>query len=91
MKKCPNSDDHPCDSPDIPGKDHLSEWVQNDKTTKIVMQPYNLSYEAMKEMVEYCEKRGLRADISADSWHFPGRTIRVDITLNKKTEISSAE
>jgi excisionase family DNA binding protein len=83
-KRCPDSYEHPCNSPDMPGRDHLSEWVQDGKTSKIVSQPYNLSYETLKELVEYCEKRGLRADISAESWHFPGKTIRVDFSLNKQ-------
>lgn len=90
-KRCPDSYDHPCDSPNIPGQDHLSEWVMDRKTAKIVMQPYNLSYENMKELVEYCESRGLRADVFAESWHFSGKTIRVDITLNEKVSRSDGD
>ena len=81
-ERCPNSYEHPCDSPNIPGRDHLSEWVKDGKTAKIVMQPYHLSFEEMKELVEFCEERGLRADIFAESWHFSGKTIRVDVTVN---------
>lgn len=81
-KRCPDSFDHPCDSSNIPGKDHLSEWVADGKTAKIVMQPYHLTYESMKELVKYCEDRGLRADVSAESWHFSGKTIRIDLALN---------
>jgi excisionase family DNA binding protein len=77
-KRCPDSLDHP----NIPGQDHLSEWVMDGKTVKIVMQPYHLTYESMKELVEHCENRGLRADIFAESWHFSGKTIRIDITIN---------
>lgn len=83
-KRCPDSFEHPCDSPNIPGQDHLSEWVQDGITTKIVLQPYNLSYETMQELVKYCDEKGLRVDVSAESWHFPGRTLRVDLTQNKK-------
>jgi excisionase family DNA binding protein len=85
--RCPNSFEHPCDSPNIPGQDHLSEWVLGGKTELIVSQPYHLSYEAIKQLVAFCEERGLRADISGNSWHFPGRTIKVDITVNKEPGI----
>jgi excisionase family DNA binding protein len=90
-KRCPDSFEHPCDSPNIPGQDHLSEWAMGGKTAKIVMQPYHLSYESMKELVEYCESRGLRADVCAESWHFSGKTIRVDITLNEKASHSDSD
>jgi|GEM_PF-3226288 len=83
-KKCPDTYEHPCDSPDMPGRDHLSEWAQDGKTVKIVSQPYGLSYETMKEIIKYCEKRGLRVDISAVSWHFPGQTLRVDFSVDNK-------
>lgn len=67
-----------CSSPGgIPGKDHVSEWVKNRKTIMIVSQPYRLSYEDMMKTVEFCEANGLRADVSADSWYFPGRTLLV--------------
>ncbi|HML41261.1 MAG TPA: helix-turn-helix domain-containing protein [Bellilinea sp.] len=80
-KRCPDPSEHPCETSIIPGRDHLSEWVKEGKTAKIVMQPYHMSFETMKELVEFCENRGLRADISAESWHFSGKTLRIDITL----------
>lgn len=83
-KRCPDTLENPCDAPQIPGSDHVSEWTQNGTTVKVISQPYHMSYETMKEMVEFCEKNGLRADISSESWHFPGKTIRVDITLNNE-------
>lgn len=85
-KKCPDSFENPCLSNNIPGQDHLSEWVEDGETKAIVSQPYYFSYETMKETVKFCEKHGLRADISAESWHFPGRTLRVDYTLKKETK-----
>lgn len=78
--KCPNSPENPCFSPDFPGKDHVTEWVKEGKTVKIISQPYYLSFEDMKKLIQYCDKNGLRADISAHSWHFPGRTILIDLS-----------
>ena len=80
--KCKDTFENPCPSPyGIPAMDHVSEWKQNKKTDMIVSQPYGLSYEALKETVEFCEKMGLEADISANhSWHFPSWTLLVKYT-----------
>jgi excisionase family DNA binding protein len=85
-KKCPDTFEHPCDSPNFPGQDHISEWTRDGKTVKIISQPYGLSYETLRETVKYCEKHGLRADISPESWHFPGRTLRIDYSVNNKPD-----
>ena len=76
-KRCPGMD---CRSPgDIPGYDHLSAWRGVSGARVIVSQPYQFSYETMKETVAFCEKHGLRADISANwSWWFPGQTLMVE-------------
>jgi hypothetical protein len=82
-KSCPDTRARPCDSPRLPGSDHISEWVKDGKTAKIVSQPYRLSYDDLKELIAFCEAKGLKAEISAQSWHFPGRTLRVDFSLAK--------
>ncbi|HML39873.1 MAG TPA: helix-turn-helix domain-containing protein [Bellilinea sp.] len=82
-RRCPDTYQNPCDSPRIPGQDHVSEWVKDGNTEKIVLQPYYLTYEDMKELVVFCELYELRADVHSESWHFPGKTIRIDISRNK--------
>lgn len=63
----------------IPNSDHLSEWVKDGETFSIVSQPYGLSFEALKEMIKFCEQHQLVPYISADrTWHFPGSTLSIE-------------
>jgi hypothetical protein len=67
-----------CETQYLPAVDHLSGWKQDGKLTRIISQPYGMSYENVKKTVEFCERWGLEADISAwHSWHFPGHTLAV--------------
>lgn len=63
------------DDEQLPGADHISEWIKDGKTEIIVSQPYGLSWRALKEIVSFCEAKGLEAEIDAGSWWFPGRTL----------------
>lgn len=64
-----------------PGADHTSLLFQLGKPVSFISQPYGLGWSTLKELVELCSKRGLEASIDAStSWHFPGRTLLVDIT-----------
>jgi excisionase family DNA binding protein len=82
-KKCLHTPDNETAIIDIPGQDHLSEWTKEGSTEKIISQPYSVSYETLKELIIFCEENGLRADFSGLSWHFPGRTIRIDLSKNQ--------
>ena len=63
--------------------DH-TEVLLTDNGAVFVSQPYELRWEALQQLVEWCKERGLRADLSAwESWHFPGRTAAVLITREK--------
>ena len=65
----------------IPGGDHDSMWMDNKGRLVYVSQPYSLSGASLGRVVRYCEREGLRLDIStADAWHFPGWTMLVQIT-----------
>ncbi len=64
----------------LPAADHLSEWKRDGKTAAITSQPYGVSYRSLKEMVAYCERNGLEADIEAGSWWFPGSTVLIVYT-----------
>jgi hypothetical protein len=70
-----------CDTltPTLPASDHLSEWRSNagrgGKTVAIVSQPYSLSNQDLQEIVSRCQSDGLQAEVSTESWHFPGRSL----------------
>lgn len=70
-----------------PGSDHTSLWLENGKPKLYITQPYDLSYEKMKELVAFCEEKGLRVDVHGrGSWHFPGYTLKIVIAKNKPNE-----
>lgn len=88
-KRCPEerdrSGDSICESYRIPGQDHLSEWRAPDGSRRIVLQPYGLDFESLKELVTFCERLGLEARLDAyPAWHFPGSTLFVE--LKRKSE-----
>lgn len=61
-----------------PGSDHWSLWNKEGKASLLVSQPYDLSYNTLKEMINFCEVNGLEVNINADAtWHFPGRVVGV--------------
>lgn len=39
--------------------------------------PYCCRFEHLAGIVEFCQKTGLEHRISANAWHYPGKTIRV--------------
>ena len=63
-----------------PGSDHAKLYVRDGEGAVFLSQPYELGWEEMQELVEWCRERGLRADVSArESWYFPGWTVAVRI------------
>lgn len=63
----------------IPASDHLSEWVKDGETYSIVSQPYGLSLETLKEMIEFCDQHQLMPYISANrAWQFPGSALSIE-------------
>ena len=55
-------------------------WLKRGKPDTYLMQPYQLTWEDMKNLVALCEKNGLRADVTPwPSFHFPGGVISVHI------------
>lgn len=88
--RCANHEDHghdyhlaypslrdPCT---VPGADHSVLWLKDGKPARFTTQPYGLSWETLRELVRYCEDRGLEAHIDARmAWHFPTQTILVEI------------
>jgi hypothetical protein len=42
-----------------------------------VSEPYNLDWDILQELQKFAEILGQRFRIDANSWHYPGRTIRI--------------
>lgn len=61
-----------------PGSDHVDLWIKDGKARVYTSQPYELSWEELQEMVDFCRHDGLQADISLGAWHFPGRTMLIE-------------
>lgn len=71
-----------------PGADHSSLWEKGGVPEVFVTQPYVLSFEKMKELVDYCNELGLTANISTwPGWHFPGQAMLIEIRKGNGHEI----
>ena len=65
----------------LPGDDHPSLWLKNGKPHVYISQPYELSIEDLKELVEFCERHSLNLHVSTwPAWHFPGSVLNVKVT-----------
>jgi hypothetical protein len=63
-----------------PVSDHLTEVMKDGKTLAIVAQPYAISLKESEELQVFCKKHGFSYRTSAsESWHFPGKTLLVEI------------
>ena len=70
-----------CDCYPKGASDHNSLWNVAGKPAVYLAQPYGLSLDEMEAIVRYCRKFGLQCEVgAADSWHFPGHTLNVQIT-----------
>lgn len=61
------------------GIDHFSLWNRKGKPFVYVSQPYGVSLDDMKSIVQVCEAHGLVASIDAHSWWYPDSTVLVEI------------
>lgn len=52
-------------------------YWRGDQAVAVLVQPYTLSTEDLAELVEVCERHGLRVDISMKSEWNPGETLGV--------------
>lgn len=62
-----------------PGADHLRFVIRKDGTRELLSQPYGLSWDALRDLVAWCEGHELVAEVDAYSGHFPGQTLAVRI------------
>lgn len=61
-----------------PGSDHSSLWNQHGMPERFISQPYDLQMDTLREMLKFCDKRGLTLGVHGGSWYFPGATILVE-------------
>jgi hypothetical protein len=57
--------------------DHFEKRKNDKGEIEYISQPYGLSYNWLKTMIEECKKHNVAFDIDGDSDHLPGRTIMV--------------
>jgi len=60
--------------------DHTSLYIKGGKPHTLVTQPYGLDNRDLAALLAMCEKYGLEISITGYSWHFPGKTLCVEIT-----------
>lgn len=59
------------------GLDHTTLWQQGGKPKLLVTQPYQISKDQLKKLIEHCDQYGIDFSIDARSFYFPGSTIRI--------------
>src|SRR5262245_34339497 len=59
--------------------DHYGSTTHSDGTTAFVSEPYDLTASDFKAINRLCGTIGARWGLSANSWHFPGKTLRITI------------
>ena len=65
----------------LPGDDHTSLWLEGDEPVIYVSQPYQLSFEELRNIVQACSDNALSVQVSSrPSWHFPGRVLMLEYT-----------
>lgn len=64
-----------------PGYDHCCLLNKNGRAAELVMQPYQLTWESLRDLIPWAIKRRLRADICADhSWYYPNSTVFISLS-----------
>lgn len=66
----------------VPHHDHATLWRPKEekgaKPCVYISQPYGIGWTGLYELVDYCRKHDLTANVdAARSWHFPGNTLAV--------------
>ncbi len=54
-----------------------STWMNGIGGTAFVVEPYTLNQYHLAEIAEFARQVGCKYEVSANSWHFPGNTVRV--------------
>lgn len=85
---CPHSLYSAHDSPHrAPGADHDRILLKEGKPAVYISEPYGIGWDELQELVDFCRKYGLTAEIDARrSAHFPGSTVSVWIKAKSNGE-----
>lgn len=86
-RRSSHTDFEMCEGHLIPSADHTCGYIRDRTVVAIVTEPSDLSFKDLKELVEFCLERDLRADIDAESSYFPSRTIRIIIRNRDDNEV----
>ena len=62
----------------IPCIDHI-KFGRSENEVTLISEPYDISMENIKELIKFCELRGLQFTIWGDSIHSPGNTFEICI------------
>jgi hypothetical protein len=71
---------------DIPCRDHAFIMKNDEAVAKrvgeytVVSEPYHIWLDQLNELYLFCKDRGLECDISGRASHYPGGTVRIEIT-----------
>ena len=73
--------------PQLPGADH-TEMIKTETGAYLyVTEPYGLSWDNLRDMVEMCQERRLAMSIEARlSTHFPGETLAIIVTRDHEPQ-----
>ena len=65
--------------------DHPRLWFKEGTRRAMVYtcEPYGLSRDRLRTIIDHCDEHGLDIDIEGGSWHFPGRTALVVVRIRR--------
>ena len=66
--------------------DHCGSTVLSTGTPAFVAEPYGGDVRQVTKAIRFAELTGLDVHISANSWWYPGQTVRFEFTLKEKAE-----
>lgn len=65
--------------------DHRELWMKDGKAFCLTSEPYYINKKALKRLIEHCDMYGIDFQIDAESFYYPGHTVRI---LFKKDYVS---
>lgn len=75
----------------LPGADHDSLWISKaDGSLLYVTQPYQIGNDNIHAISAICSALGLDAYIHGASWHYPARTVLIEIRKTKRQKGDTA-
>lgn len=61
-----------------PASDHVDLFKRSKKAHRYTSHPYGINFRDLCRIVEFCKANGLEANINAESYYFPGRTVMLE-------------